>query len=146
MGHRQLKTDAFERVPPLKRRILRRVRTSETDPLRVRLPPSTACPLPGRIGLTFAPGKKDAGANWHRNLEADIARLVEHCKTTLLVSLLEDSELALLGMRIRSRPTRRQGSRQEASSSRRGRPDVAGSMLSPSSASSWPSLPPETRS
>jgi ADP-ribosylglycohydrolase/protein-tyrosine phosphatase len=94
------------------------VRTSETDPIRVDFLPPSACPLPGRIGLTFCPGKKDPGRDWNRSLETDVRRLKEHYGATLLVSLIEDSELALLqveslfvvareaGIRVRRLPIR----------------------------------------
>lgn len=70
------------------------IATSETSPLRVDFLDGPA--PPGRIGMTFAPGKRDAG--WARDLEADLARLAEHYGTSLLVSLIEDFELDLLGI------------------------------------------------
>jgi protein-tyrosine phosphatase len=60
--------------------------------------PRAACPFRGRIGLTFAPGKKDESGGWNRNLEADVQRLVEGFGTSVLVSLLEDFELRRLGI------------------------------------------------
>ena len=67
--------------------------TSETHPLQVGW---LAGPWLGRVGLTFAPGKQQPGAQsgaWMRNLQQDLERLrtvhgVEH-----LVCLLEDHEL-----------------------------------------------------
>ena len=68
-------------------------RTSETHPIEVGW---LAGPWPGRVGLTFAPGKQQPFAQsgaWRRNLQLDLERLrtvhgVEH-----LVCLLEDDEL-----------------------------------------------------
>lgn len=74
------------------------MRTSETDPIHVDFLPERACGFRGRIGLTFAPGKKDQRAGWNRSLEADVKRLAEHFRASVLISLIEDSELALLGI------------------------------------------------
>jgi len=51
--------------------------------------------------MTLAPGKRDPLGRrtaWARDLEADLARLAEHYRAGLLVSLLEDHELDLLGI------------------------------------------------
>jgi ADP-ribosylglycohydrolase/protein-tyrosine phosphatase len=72
------------------------MRTSESHPIYVDFLPREACALPGRIGLTFAPGKKDPRRDWDRDLDADLARLIDHDHATLLVSLVEDHELKLL--------------------------------------------------
>jgi protein-tyrosine phosphatase len=74
------------------------VRTSETDPIRVDFLPRAARRLPGRIGLTFAPGKRDPVFGWNRDLGADLRRLRDHYGVRLLVPLVEDHELALLGI------------------------------------------------
>jgi predicted protein tyrosine phosphatase len=47
--------------------------------------------LPGRIGLTIAPGKKIDG-RWVRDLDADLACLRGEYSCDLLVSLMEDAE------------------------------------------------------
>jgi hypothetical protein len=47
--------------------------------------------LPGRIGMTLAPGKKIDG-KWDRDLDADLARLRDEYSCDLLVSLMEDDE------------------------------------------------------
>ncbi len=57
----------------------------------------------GRIGVTFAPGKKDAtpyspGGAWDRDLAADLERLREVERVDVLVSLVEDHELRVLGI------------------------------------------------
>lgn len=69
-----------------------RARTSQSHPLRVDF---VETGLPGRLGLTFAPGKKDRGATalWDRDLEADLARLRQGFGADALVCLLEDREL-----------------------------------------------------
>ena len=72
------------------------MRTSVSDPIRVDFLPREACSLPGRIGLTLAPGKKDDA--WERDLVADVARLRETYDTSVLVSLVGDAELELLGI------------------------------------------------
>ena len=47
--------------------------------------------LPGRIGMTIAPGKK-ADGRWDRDLDADLIRLQKEYACGLLVSLMEDDE------------------------------------------------------
>ena len=66
------------------------LRTSTSDPIRVDFLPF---PLPGRVGLTFAPGKCD-GIRWQRSLAQDLDRLQAHYGVSHLVSLIEDHELA----------------------------------------------------
>lgn len=58
-----------------------------------------ALPLAGRIGLTFAPGKKDPGGQWDRDLGEDLRRLQDTYEASLLVSLIEDHEFNLLGIK-----------------------------------------------
>lgn len=72
------------------------IATSLTSPLRVDFVQDL--PGPGRLGMTFAPGKKEAAGDvgWSRDLDADLARLREHFQTDVLVSLIEDHELELL--------------------------------------------------
>jgi len=76
------------------------VRTSTSDPIRVDFVPQHVVGLPGRIGMTFAPGKKDRGmyATWDRDLNADLGRLVDAYRARVLVSLVEDTELGLLSI------------------------------------------------
>ena len=75
-------------------------RTSETDPIRVALLPRDLVDLPGRIGLTFAPGKKHRSitGEWCRDLDKDLDRLCQAYGAGVLVSLVEDSELEVLGI------------------------------------------------
>jgi protein-tyrosine phosphatase len=69
--------------------------TSETHPIRVDFLPDTAMQLPGKLGMTIAPGKQHRGMlfDWHRNLHADLIRLKDHYNTDLLVSLIEKPEM-----------------------------------------------------
>ncbi|MBI2892689.1 MAG: cyclin-dependent kinase inhibitor 3 family protein [Deltaproteobacteria bacterium] len=76
------------------------VATSESHPIRVDFVADDVVLEPGRIGMTFAPGKRDRGvfANWKRDLGADLARLRDHYGADVLVSLIEDHELELLAI------------------------------------------------
>ena len=64
-------------------------------PIRVDFLPDASHGLPGRVGLTFAPGKRD-GDRWARDLTTDLDRLRLHYGTDVLVSLVEDFEYELL--------------------------------------------------
>lgn len=85
------------------------VRNSHTHPLRVNFIDDERVRLPGRIGLTFAPGKKQkhaATGKWDRDLDEDLRRLRDEFGTDLLVSLLEEHEfveLQIMGLRQRAR-------------------------------------------
>jgi len=72
------------------------MRTSDTDPIRVDFLTHGDLDLPGRVGLTFAPGKKDYEFDWDRDLDADLRRLREHYSVDCLISLLEAPEYAAL--------------------------------------------------
>lgn len=79
----------------------RGARTSGTDPIRVDLLPlENLGGVPGRLGLTLAPGKEADGADgwWDRDLDADLDKLVEDYGAQVLVSLLEKSEYGDLGI------------------------------------------------
>lgn len=69
-------------------------KTSESHPIRVDFLPLEGLELPGRLGITFAPGKKADGADgrWERDLQTDLKRLREEFEVEVLVSLLEHSE------------------------------------------------------
>jgi ADP-ribosylglycohydrolase len=72
------------------------MRTSATHPIRVDWLPT---PWLGRVGLTFAPGKKQTDAAtgvWERDLRADVERLRAGFAADHLVCLLEDAEFAEL--------------------------------------------------
>ena len=66
-------------------------KTSESHPIRVDFLPPEALKQPGRLGITFAPGKKVEG-RWERDLEIDLRRLKEEYHAEVLVSLIERSE------------------------------------------------------
>jgi protein-tyrosine phosphatase len=71
------------------------IRTSETDPILVDFVPQDAHGLPGRLGLTFAPGKCGHGlyADWDRDLRKDLVRLRDEYETKVLVTLIERFEM-----------------------------------------------------
>ncbi len=74
--------------------------TSEESPIEVFWVEPAAHGAAGRLGLTFAPGKKGAGiatdVEWDRDLRQDMARLRDVHGTDLLVSLMEDHEYVQL--------------------------------------------------
>lgn len=73
-----------------------RTKTSETNPIEIATLPA---PWPGRVSLTFAPGKhawSQEGFVWARDLSADLDRLAHVFDTQVLVCLLEDRELLSL--------------------------------------------------
>lgn len=78
------------------------VRTSRSHPLQVFWIGPANHGSSGRLGLTFAPGKRGGGlitgARWERDLEADLDRLKNHFGTNLLVSLMEPFEYDMLGI------------------------------------------------
>lgn len=69
--------------------------TSDKHPIRVDFLPHDVLPLPGRLGMTFAPGKCIIGshAHWQRNLSQDLSRLKQHYQVDQLITLLEEPEL-----------------------------------------------------
>ena len=73
-------------------------KTSESDPIRVDFLPQEEVGLPGRLGMTFAPGKKSDGADgvWDRDLTTDLERLTEEYRVEVLVSLMEHVEYSYL--------------------------------------------------
>jgi ADP-ribosyl-[dinitrogen reductase] hydrolase len=75
-------------------------KTSETDPIRVDFLPVQVVGLPGRIGMTFAPGKKARGeaGMWERSLQADLERLRFVFRASMLVSLIEPAERVAFGI------------------------------------------------
>jgi protein-tyrosine phosphatase len=74
--------------------------TSLTHPIRVDVVPVGG--LPGRLGLTFAPGKRISSTFsrvvWDRDLDVDLEAMRTEFGTDVLVPLLEDHEFALLGI------------------------------------------------
>ncbi len=76
----------------------REEKTSESHPIRVDFLSQEEIGLPGRLGMTFAPGKKSEGADgvWDRDLAADLERLAEEYRVEVLVSLMERVEYSYL--------------------------------------------------
>jgi hypothetical protein len=74
--------------------------TSETNPIRVDFVPHEALRLPGKLGLTIAPGKSGPGltGDWDRQLDEDLVRLRDFYRANVLVTLLEDFEMKRLGI------------------------------------------------
>lgn len=72
--------------------------TSESDPIQVDFLPQAVLSLPGRLGMTFAPGKRNVGmrAIWKRDLEMDLTRIRDHYRADLLTTLLEEPEMSYL--------------------------------------------------
>jgi ADP-ribosyl-[dinitrogen reductase] hydrolase len=71
-------------------------RTSETHPIRVDFVAVTA---PGKLGMTFAPGKRQNDAltgRWARDLNIDLDRLCTIYGAELVVSVMEVKELGAL--------------------------------------------------
>lgn len=76
--------------------------TALNSPIRVDFVPEPILSLPGRLGITLAPGKKDW--KWNRELSQDLADLRNQFRTDVLVSLLEAFEYRELEIRdLRSR-------------------------------------------
>ncbi len=74
------------------------LRNSETDPLRVDFLPASIHGLVGAIGITLAPGQRDVSNGWLRDLPTDMARLRVQYRADCLISLIEPSEFATLGI------------------------------------------------
>lgn len=74
--------------------------TSDNTPIRVDFLPSIVTRLPGRIGMTIAPGKQIRGiyGNWHRDLDKDLTRIKTVHGASVLVCLLEPDELTMLNI------------------------------------------------
>lgn len=74
-------------------------RTSDTDPIQVNFVAADDLKLPGRLGLTFAPGKKQPhgqSGHWDRDLDKDLTRLRAEFNADTLVSLIEEHEFERL--------------------------------------------------
>jgi ADP-ribosyl-[dinitrogen reductase] hydrolase len=72
------------------------LKTSLSDPLHIAAvsPPD----LPGVIGMTLCPGKKDPGRGWERDLDID-ADAIRGWGAEIVVTLVEDHEFDLLDVR-----------------------------------------------
>jgi protein-tyrosine phosphatase len=87
-----------------------KARTSRSDPIRVDWFYFDLSG--GKIGVTFAPGKKASsmtGRAWDRDLALDLNRLKRFERVDLLVSLIENRELQLLRIRGLAREAERRG-------------------------------------
>ncbi len=75
-------------------------RTSVDSPIRVDFLPESELRLPGRLGMTFAPGKKGPGIDvrWARDLRTDLTAIKEQHGASRLVTLMEAWELEHLGI------------------------------------------------
>ncbi len=74
-------------------------KTSQTHPLRIDAVETR--PSGGKIGITFAPGKKDGAAfngPWARDLDTDLDAIAKW-GAKALVTLIESDEMNLLGIR-----------------------------------------------
>ncbi|HVH77488.1 MAG TPA: cyclin-dependent kinase inhibitor 3 family protein [Stellaceae bacterium] len=69
------------------------MRTSLTDPLRIAV--VSAPGIPGAIGLTLCPGKKDQAGGWNRDLETDLT-VIREWGAEIVVTLVEHHEFLLL--------------------------------------------------
>lgn len=70
------------------------VMTSETHPIYADFVPEEQTEVPGRLGMTFAPGMKTRGmrGRWDRDLEKDLRVLREEYGADVLVSVMEEHE------------------------------------------------------
>ena len=70
------------------------VMTSETHPIYADFVPKEHAKVPGRLGMTFAPGMKTRGmrGRWDRDLKADLRVLRHEYGADVLVSVLEEHE------------------------------------------------------
>ena len=68
--------------------------TSETHPIYADFVPEEHAKVPGRLGMTFAPGMKTRGqrGRWDRDLKADLRLLREEYGADVLVSVMEEHE------------------------------------------------------
>lgn len=84
------------------------MKTSLNDPLRIVAvsPPD----VPGVIGLTLCPGKKDPARGWDRDLDRDLAA-IRDWGAEVVVTLIEGHEFALLDVALLSAAVARHGMR-----------------------------------
>ena len=78
--------------------------TSASNPIEVDFLVSEDHGLPGRIGITIAPGKRTPDGKWARDLDRDLSVLRTQYGTDRLVSMIEPFEYRLL--RILALPAR----------------------------------------
>ena len=75
----------------------RRMRTSESHPIRVDFVGQETLGLPGRLGMTICPGVKDPG-RWYRDLGTDLDQLRRRHHADVLITLLEREEFERYGV------------------------------------------------
>ncbi len=79
-----------------KRRVVNdeQVMTSETHPIYADFVPEEHTKVPGRLGMTFAPGMKTRGmrGRWDRDLNTDLRVLRKEYGADVLVSVTEEHE------------------------------------------------------
>ena len=74
-------------------------RTSISDPIIVNWVEEGIGSTNGKVGITFAPGKKSEskqGSDWNRDLQLDLDRLRAFYGVDVLISLIEDDEIEQL--------------------------------------------------
>ena len=76
------------------------VMTSETHPIYADFVPKQHTKVPGRLGMTFAPGMKTSArrGRWERDLETDLRVLREEYGADVLVSVIEEHEYGGYGI------------------------------------------------
>jgi protein-tyrosine phosphatase len=80
-------------------RVVREIRTSVDHPIRVDF--LDAQPWSGRLGITFAPGKKNDSYNWYtwdRDIGMDLERMSVEYGVEVVASILELDEMEMLGI------------------------------------------------
>lgn len=82
------------------------MRTSVSDPIRIAEVKAPSCG--GTVGITFCPGKKDALAEWDRDLKTDLDA-IQAWGATCVVTLIEDHEFALLSVEALGREVQARG-------------------------------------
>lgn len=100
MGSRRLRAFAFAVHDEGTRMGRRWARTSETHPIRVDFLTPEMLGLPGRLGMTIAPGVigDSAEGGWERDLGTDLERITRNYGADVLVSLMEPHECAGCGI------------------------------------------------
>lgn len=76
-------------------------RRLDTRPIEPRFVDGGALPVAGRLGFTYAPGRRhpeSSAPQWNRDLGADLERLRNHHGGDLLVSLMEPDEMVAMGI------------------------------------------------
>jgi hypothetical protein len=73
---------------------------SFAPPIPVDMLPASSMPFRGRVGMTFAPGRRVRGASpdWDRDLDEDLRVLRDVHGTRVLVTLVREYELDDLGI------------------------------------------------